>query len=300
MQTLYSITSFEKKELQNRTYLARLLDEKLNQVFDVFTACVLYPFYIAEYAETDASKRSNKYLQTEDDRHVDIRLASNPYVVASLGNKSLQEKIKRDKVDRFVDNTLVKKLYQQLTKSEIYATYISNNQPTAVESKAIIQAIWEQIMLKDDDLMTTFTDEMPGWEDNSELIGMLMENYYKNNSRIDFINLLSAEKKEYAHELLLSVLDREEYCMELIAPKLTNWDKERVAMIDMLLLRMAVCEFLYFPTIPTKVTINEYIDIAKQYSLPQSGQFVNGVLDNLLKDLEKESLIRKQERIRKK
>ena len=84
--------------------------------------------------------------------------------------------------------------------------------------------------------------------------------------------------------------------MELIEPKLNNWDKERVALIDLLLLRMGVCELLYFPTIPTKVTINEYIDIAKQYSTPQSGQFVNGVLDNILKDLVKEGKIQKEER----
>ena len=84
--------------------------------------------------------------------------------------------------------------------------------------------------------------------------------------------------------------------MELIEPKLKNWDKDRVALIDLLLLRMGVCELSYFPTIPTKVTINEYIDIAKQYSTPQSGQFVNGVLDNILKDLVKADKINKTDR----
>jgi N utilization substance protein B len=84
--------------------------------------------------------------------------------------------------------------------------------------------------------------------------------------------------------------------MELIRPKLVNWEAERVAIIDLILLRMGVCELLYFPTIPTKVTINEYIDLAKMYSTPQSGQFVNGVLDNLLKELSNEGKIRKQER----
>ena len=84
--------------------------------------------------------------------------------------------------------------------------------------------------------------------------------------------------------------------LELIEPKLNNWDKDRVALIDLLLLKMGVCEFLFFPTIPTKVTINEYIDIAKQYSTPQSGQFVNGVLDNILKDLVKDERIRKMDR----
>jgi N utilization substance protein B len=84
--------------------------------------------------------------------------------------------------------------------------------------------------------------------------------------------------------------------MELIKPKLKNWDAERVAIIDLILLKMGVAELLYFPTIPTKVTINEYIEIAKNYSTPQSGQFVNGVLDNLLKELVSANKIRKIER----
>ena len=101
------------------------------------------------------------------------------------------------------------------------------------------------------------------------------------------------------HDLLHSVIDRDGYTMELIQPKLQNWDADRVALIDLMLLQMGVCELLYFPTIPTKVTINEYIEIAKLYSTPQSGQFINGVLDNILKDLEKENKIKKQERTRK-
>jgi len=144
--------------------------------------------------------------------------------------------------------------------------------------------------------MSYFMDELPGWEDDGELIAMLMQNFFKSSAKINFLNLLSGEKKDYAHELLQTVIDKEDYCMTLIEPKLNNWDKERVALVDLLLLRMGVCELLYFPTIPTKVTINEYIDIAKQYSTPQSGQFVNGILDNILKDLEKENKISKQER----
>ena len=96
--------------------------------------------------------------------------------------------------------------------------------------------------------------------------------------------------------MLHTTLEKEPYTSELIQPKLINWDAERVALIDMLLLKMGVSELLYFPTIPTKVTINEYIEIAKLYSTPQSGQFVNGVLDNVLKDLTKENKIHKEQR----
>jgi N utilization substance protein B len=80
-------------------------------------------------------------------------------------------------------------------------------------------------------------------------------------------------------------MDKKEYCMELIVPRLKNWDAERIAMLDMILMRLGTCEFMYFETIPAKVTLNEYIDLAKDYSTPQSGHFVNGILDNIHKEL---------------
>lgn len=296
MQTLYSLSSFEKTEILSRNKVAGMLDEKLNQVLDVFTVCVLYPLKVAQYAESDSIQRSSKYLRTTEDMNVNVKIATNSYIVKTFNKSSFNEKLKNDKLDRFIDEAWVKKLYLQLAKSDEYTNYISLPETTAKEDKAIIQFIWEKLMLGNELLVSTFVDDLPGWEDNDELILMLMQNFFKSDSRIDFLKLLSAEKKEYAHDLLISVIDKEDLTIDLIGTKLNNWDKERVALIDMLLLRMAVCEFLYFPTIPTKVTINEYIDIAKQYSMPQSGQFVNGVLDNLLKELEREGKIRKKDR----
>ena len=123
-----------------------------------------------------------------------------------------------------------------------------------------------------------------------------MDNFFKSNSKVNFLKLITAEKNEYARDLLNTTIEKEQFCTELIQPKLINWDAERVALIDMLLLRMGVSELLYFPTIPTKVTINEYIELAKLYSTPQSGQFVNGVLDNILKDLTRDNKIHKEQR----
>jgi N utilization substance protein B len=214
-------------------------------------------------------------------------------------NKSFNERIKNDKLDRFVDENNVKKVFHQLQKTAEYINYISEPTNTPAQDKAIVQYVWEKQILENEEMLSNFTDDLPGWEDDGELIIMLMQNFFNGGAKVDFSKLLSSEKREYAQDLLLAVIDKEPYSTELILPKLNNWDKDRVAMIDMLLLRMGVCEFLYFSTIPTKVTINEYIDIAKQYSTPQSGQFVNGVLDNILKDLVKDNNINKTDRNKK-
>jgi len=298
MQTLYTLSSLENGAQGNREAAARILNDKLEHVMDILTVSILYTLRIAQYAETDASRRSSKYLPTTADMNVNTSISQNGFVLKVLANTSFNEKIKKDKLERFIDADWVKKIYQLLAQTDEYQKYIASGAHTVAEDKDIIQFVWEKQMIESEGLMSYFTDELPGWEDDSELITMLMQNFFKGNSKVNFLNPLSGEKKEYAHDLLQAVIDKEPYCVELIEPKLTNWDKERVALIDLLLLRMGVCEFLYFPTIPTKVTINEYIDIAKQYSTPQSGQFVNGVLDNILKDLVKEDKIRKEDRLR--
>ena len=296
MQTLYTLSSFEHGAQGNKETAATILNVKLSQVLDLFTVSVLYTLRIAEYADIDARQRASKYLVTTDDRNADTRIATNSFVQMLHNNKSFNERIKNDKLDRFVDENNVKKVFHQLQKTAEYINYISEPTNTPAQDKAIVQYIWEKQILENEEMLSNFTDDLPGWEDDGELIIMLMQNFFNGGAKVEFSKLLSSEKREYAQDLLLAVIDKEPYSTELILPKLNNWDKDRVAMIDMLLLRMGVCEFLYFSTIPTKVTINEYIDIAKQYSTPQSGQFVNGVLDNLLKELVKENMIRKEER----
>jgi N utilization substance protein B len=299
MQTLYTLTSLEQGGQGNYTAAGAMLDNKLAQVLDLFTTTILYTVRIAEYADIDARQKAARYLATAAEQNIDVRLATNSVVVSLNNNKSFTDRVKNNKLERYIDEDLVKKIFHNLLKSAEYSVYTHAAERSVVADKAIMQYIWEKEVYGKEDIADNFTDELPGWEDDAEMITMLMDNYFKSNAKVDFSRLLSGEKKDYAHDLLKAVMDREEYCMELITPKLMNWDKERVAIIDKLLLRMGVCEFLYFPTIPTKVTINEYIDIAKQYSTPQSGQFVNGVLDNILKDLVKENQINKTERNKK-
>lgn len=301
MQTLYTLAAMEPGTIEaNKRLAPSLLNEKLSRSLDLFTLSILYTVRVAQYAEEDARHRASKYLPTKEDLNVSTKIAGNIYMWQILENPTFKEKINEAKLEAFVDEEWVKKLYQEMIKTDEYQDYIAENERDAKSEKAIIQFIWEKLVFPNEGLQEYFSEELPGWEDDKDMTAMLMDNFFRNSTKVNFLNLVSAEKREYAQDLLRTVIDKEDYCMELIQPKLQNWDAERVALIDLLLLRMGVCEMLYFPTIPTKVTINEYIEVAKMYSTPQSGQFVNGVLDNILKDLEKENLIRKQERAARK
>lgn len=304
MQTLYSLHSMnETKSEELVTDLKQgysLLNEKLARSLDVFTTAILYTLEVARYAERDAHLRASKYVPSAEDLKVSTKIAGNEFLWLVFSNETFKEKVKDSKLEQYIDQDWIKKLYVALTKTDEYITYAAAEERQPKSEKAIIQYIWQELISKNEALQEHFMDELPGYEDDREMVTMLMENFFRSPKGINFLSLISGEKKEYAQDLLKTVLQRHDYTMELIKPRLVNWESDRIPLVDLLLLQMGVCEFLYFPTIPTKVTINEFIEVSKIYSTPQSGQFINGVLDNILKTLEKDDKIRKQERSPKK
>ena len=301
MQALYTLeTSFPSDDSLSSTKMLekgnKILLDKIESSSDLFTLLLAYLTRTAQYAEVDARTRGAKYLPTDEDKKVNIKIAGNLFVWQLLENATFVEKLKESKLEQYIDPTWVKKLYQKLAETEEYQKYIKEESRTATEDRDIIKHLWYHIFLTNENFIEFISDEWSTWEDDHDMLHMLFENLFKNQKNLNFLKFISSEKKEYAQSLLATVLEKEDYLLELIQPKFKNWDKERIATIDLTLLKMGVAELLYFPTIPTKVTINEYIEVAKQYSTEQSGQFVNGVLDNILKDLTKENAIRKIDR----
>ncbi|HNA18155.1 MAG TPA: transcription antitermination factor NusB, partial [Ferruginibacter sp.] len=160
--------------------------------------------------------------------------------------------------------------------------------------KEILSFIFTNLMLPNEDFINHVEEQFINWDDDAEMMNQLVLNYLQKPASFNLSEILSADKWDFAKSLLQTVLEKQELCMEMIKPKLKNWDADRIAALDMILLQMGICEFLFFETIPTKVTINEYIDLAKEYSTVQSGQFVNGLLDNIHKELQAANKIQKK------
>lgn len=299
MQALYALEAFSSTDFPDKASMRKkglqLLAEKFGQAAELFNISMLYISSVARYSETDARLRSSKYLPNSEDLNVNTKIAGNTYLWQLLENETFKNRIEEDKLEGKIEDDRVKKLYQSLAANPLYHDYIAADGRDPASEKKIMVHIWKQEMLQNEDFQEYMTDTFNGWEDDKDMVMMLVENFFKNPKHINFLQFISSEKNEYARNLLTSVVEKEEVLMELIEPKLKNWDAERVAAIDLILLKMGISEFLFFPTIPTKVTINEYIEVAKQYSTLQSGQFVNGVLDNLLKELAQNNRIRKIE-----
>ena len=130
--------------------------------------------------------------------------------------------------------------------------------------------IFGTIILESESTLEYIDEHFSNWEDEGEMMIGFVLDYLQKPGAIDFMDLVGTEKMKFANDLLQTAIEKKGYTEEVIKPKLNNWDMERIAVIDMILLRLGVCELLYFDTIPTKVTINEYIDLAKDYSTEQS------------------------------
>lgn len=297
MQSLYSIASMiDEKDLLSSVDSAtanKILINKLHDASRNFAASILYIIRIAEYAETDANTKAAKYLPTDDDLNVSTKIIGNKYLWQIKDNETFQAKIQADNLHLLISDEWVRKLYLKLKNSERYKKYIDNPSRTDEDDKKILVYIWKNLVTKDENFQDILADEWTGYAEDKVLNRAVIDFYFKNPEGFNFLTFLSEEKHKYAVDLLHAVIDKEKFLLELISPKLKNWDPERIAIIDLLLLKMGVAEFLYFPTIPTKVTINEYIEIAKDYSTEESGRFINAVLDNVLRDLSKSNQIEK-------
>lgn len=301
MQTLYGVDSLNSKkqdplnlsigELYQRAQ--RSLNSQLEQTTALFSYFALIACQVALYAEKDAKNRSGKYIRTQEDLNVDTKIVGNEVVVAIMENTHFKQQVQSGALESKVDEDWVKVLYRALVQTEEYKEYVSVKERIPSQERYIFKFLWTQIMLNNESFNDFLTEDWNNWDDDYELNLILLEHLLKKPTSFNFVKLSSKDKIDFAFELMEVTISKDEVLRELLQPRLKNWDPERVATIDFILLKMGLAEFLYFESIPTKVSINEYIEIGKSYSTLQSGQFINGVLDSALKELTVENKINK-------
>lgn len=291
MQCLYAAESESGSILPEKG--SQLLTKYLEQTSDLFTFTILFLTEIARYAEIDSRNRASKHLPTAADLNVDTKLAGNRLLWKILEAKGFQSTVKDHHLNHLLNEELIRKIYQQLTETDLYRQYLETDGRNDRSEKEIMAFIFTDLMMANEEVTDFMEDHFANWDDDSEMLYQLVLNFLGKPASGEFLHIAGPEKTHYAQSLLQTVSDKKELCMNLIKPKLKNWDPDRIAVLDMIMIRMGVCELLYFETIPPKVTINEYIDIAKSYSTQQSGQFVNGILDSIHKDLVAEGKLKK-------
>lgn len=290
MQTLYAQSTMDSADpLPDPIALLQKHYEQTRQLL-VFLLWTLTE--IGRQVEKHAVQKASKHLPTEADLQINTKLAGNEILWEIQQDTTLAEHLKKDQVARHGIEDLIKEIHTHLLQSDAYTQYIAQDGRTRSEEKKILLQILNDQLIEFEPYVEWIENHFTNWEDDAEAILQLLTQYLQKPGKlsgqkegVSFQQLIPADKWNFGKDLLNTVIDKSEHLQSLIIPKLKNWDPERIASLDMILMKMGLSELLYFETIPPKVTLNEYIDLAKEYSTAQSGQFVNGILDSIHKEL---------------
>ena len=292
MQSLYVLDSISDELKPGQA--VNLLKKQIDQSRQLFVYLIYFISEVARYAEKDAIKKASKHLPTQSDLNINTKIVGNELIWKILEFPSYKTAVAEIKPHLIADDELLRKTYIALIESEEYQDYIAVQGRDKKSEKDILEFIFTNLMLPNENFIGHVEEHFINWDDDAEMMNILIQNFLQKHANYDLNEMVSKEKWDFAKSLLETTLEKKEVTMELLKPKLKNWDAERIASLDLIIIQMGISEFLFFETIPTKVTINEYIDLAKDYSTPQSGQFINGILDNIHKELTAEGKIHKK------
>ncbi len=276
-----------KKDIQH--YASRMVIEA-ERVYDLYLQILQLFIEIADRAELDGSNVGQS------------KLADNQIVKALRQERTLETQLIRRSVGLSSEQVFVAKLYREVIRTnKYYEEYCSKVNHTLEEDFSILKYLLKNVILKHEIAWEFFEKQDLYWIDDIETLRAAVTHTFQafvedGKLKISLLDEEWEERKEFLQTLYQkSILDAKEL-EEILIPKLKNWEIDRIAGTDHILLKMALVEMLNYPSIPVKVTINEIIEIAKDYSTPKSGQFVNGILDGVAKELKESGRLRKSGR----
>ena len=296
LQTLYA---YHQSDHTNTALAEKDYLNAVEESYRLYLFNMLYLIEVANYAKVDYDIKAKKFVPTEEDKKASLKLYDNPVLTALRDNEDFHRLTRRHKLPNLIDADLVRTLYQKFSKSDYYTSYLEMDPTPAREHQYCLVNLYK-LMLEEELFLDHLEDVSPTSEDDQSLIFGALKRSIRSQPEDDAFFEAQLPNPEFVHdfgkELLYQAIRHEPELQEMIGEKLRNWKEDRVAVLDMMLLKLGICEFLYFDSIPTKVTINEYVSLAKDYSTDKSKRFVNGILDRLMKDLNNKGLINKQGR----
>ena len=296
MQVIYALKRSEDVNLASEE---KFLNSSMDSMYSLYLLMISLLIKVHDKAKDQQEKSQQKHLLTSEDLNPNMKFIKNALLVQMSDSQSLKNAFERYKIQNWeLDNEYVEVIFRSILESDIYASYMDSKFSFNNDKQCVVD-LFKEVIAPNEKLYDYLEDRNLTWLDdlpvvNTALVKLL--NKAKENSSDDYFMpqlFKDDEDKEFGIELLRNtVLNIESYTQE-ISLKTQNWDKDRIADIDFVLLQMAICEFHNFPSIPTKVSINEYIEIAKEYSTPKSNVFINGVLDKIVKEYDENKTLNK-------
>ncbi len=297
MQSIYAMhqngsESIEKEE--------KFLLFSIDNLLDLYLIMLSTLIEIRNKEAVYLDKSSKKHLATKEERNPNQKFVNNSILQILSENNSISIALENRKINNWsLNDDYILILLEAIKQSELYENYMGNSINTFEEDRDFVINIFMEIIAPNEKLYDYLEDDKLTWVDdipvvNTQIIKQLkqLKSVKDDSFRVPKL-YKDQEDKEFVSNLFRkTVLNEAELAKEYI-DKTPNWDTERIAEIDTIILKMAICEFLKFPSIPVKVTINEYLEIAKEYSTPKSSIFINGILDNLVKEFQNNKKLNK-------
>lgn len=298
MQRLYACTIDRQADPAGTR---KQLEEEIRRTYRLYLYQLVSLMEVGYYVYELQKIKADKYVPTIEDKSFSVKLGENMFIQALQESNELERLVEEFLVSSMVKQETTKKLFQKLAERQEYKDYLLEEVSSKEVDRSIIRVIFKKLMLKDDLFISAIEEQFPGWEDDKNtiinmVIGTINEYFKQDAPTIDGVlrTLDWEDANGFVSQLFEKASEVEDKLHSYIDPILKNWDADRINPVDMILIKMALTELMYFQEIPVKVSLNEYIEISKVYSTPKSKEFINGVVDTLMKQLKKEGLIVKR------
>lgn len=272
----------------------------ISKMREMYILLMLIFVSMARFAEMRMEEQKKKRLPTEHDLNPNRKFIDNRVIQMLRDNNVLNAAIEKEKITWSDQPELVKKLYLMLESSEEFQNYMNSGEDSFDEDRQAVLNLFKKLVVNYEPLQNYFEDKSIFWIDDLDLVSSMVIKTLKmfdadSSPGQELLDLYKdpADEVDFVRTLYRQTVVQSEENEALIKEKAENWDMERIALLDMILMKMALTEAREFAQIPVKVTLNEYIEISKFYSTPKSNTFINGILDKLFAELKEKGLIRK-------
>ncbi len=299
LQILYAYYTSAQKDLNTSE---KELHFSINKAYELYNYLLILTIDMSHYAESRIEIAKNKKIPSFNDLNPNMRFVNNKLISQLMENLQLKKYVSSNSISWVKYPELIRELYAKFTESKLYIDYMNIENCGYHEDKKIITDFYSEILLPNELLQQVLEEQSIYWNDDLEFVVSMIHKTLKRFKQDDGPDkaLLEPyknfEDKDFIVDLFRKTIASRSDYLNLIEETANNWDLDRIAVMDILIMQLAITEFLQFSSIPTKVTLNEYLDIAKYYSTEKSNTFINGVLDKILTQLKAENKIHKSGR----
>tara|TARA_R110002167_G_scaffold140588_2_gene328477 strand:+ start:3618 stop:4529 length:912 start_codon:yes stop_codon:yes gene_type:complete len=290
MQTIYAFKGSESDDFsKNQKFLLFSIDN----MYNLYLLLISLFLEVQKKAEDHLQKKQKAHLATQEDKNPNKKFVNNQLLMMLQESIPLKNQLENYKVNNWeLDTEYVEIIFKAIISSDLYKDYMKTRVSDFKEDKEFLVDIFKDVIAPNDKLYEYIEDKNLTWLDDLPTVNTtilkLLRKVKVSSPDTHFIPKLykDQEDKQFAIDLFKKTVLNQTVLNNEIEQKTQNWDSDRIANVDFVLLQMAICELHNFPSIPVKVTINEYLEIAKEYSTPKSSIFINGILDKLVKEYE--------------